>query len=370
MSRSRSHGRARSITPGNVLAGGFVKRLLSRSVSRGRTSKRQKTSSRRGVRSAYAQTSRRGSRKPEVTNDNKFGGVYSHCAIKFGKHKLNKTVKMLTPINETVSIDNRSIIIGKSSVGYEEMYNMTFPDLNNLMYIQKRMIASLVSGTTTALQFPEKLLLQSAYSEYRITNNTGHAVELLLYDVKCKRDTGIGGVALYQADVSGLNIDRLSTGLPSGSDAALQYYSYGVGIRESPGFNQFYHIVKTCKMILAPGEHHIHKQFVYYGGKIASWELNQASNVAWKGYSYGLVFQATGSTVVGATNNKALLGEARLDVVASHKIKARAIAMPRKHIEYYLKAGCTLGTGDDVYATEGGAEIIKAGLELVQEIAQ
>lgn len=368
MARKLKQNVPRRYVAGRVLAGGVAK-LIQRGATAKGYGRKIAAAARFGKAVNSSKRVKVGSYKKDFGADNKFGGIYSTCAIKFGKHKLSKTVKMLTPINETVSIDNRSIIIGKSSVGYEEMYNMTFPDLNNLMYIQKRMIASLVSGTTTALQFPEKLLLQSAYSEYRITNNTGHAVELLLFDVKCKRDTGVGGVALYQADVSGLNIDRLSTGLPSGSDAALQYYSYGVGIRESPGFNQFYHIAKTTKMILAPGEHHIHRQVVWYGGKIACWELNQASNVAWKGYSYGLVFQATGSTVVGASNNKALLGEARLDVVASHKIRARAIAMPRKHIEYYLKAGCTLGTGDDVYATEGGAEIIKAGLELVQEMA-
>lgn len=294
------YGRPRPVTPGHVLAGGFVKRLYDRSVSRGRsTGKKPKVSSSVKSSRSFSRTNRRRSSR-SVTADNKFGGVYSTCGIKFSKHKLNKTVKMLTPMNEIISVDNRSIVIGKSSVGYEQMMNMAFADLNNLMYVQKRMIASIVSGTTTALQFPEKLFLQSAYSEYRITNNTGHAVELVILDIRVKRDGSQLPIDLYGADIGALNIDRLTSGLPSGSDAALQYYSYGLGIRESPGFNQYYHVVKTCKMILAPGEHHIHKQFVKYGGKIASWELNQSTNSYWKGYTYGVVFQATGSTVVGA----------------------------------------------------------------------
>lgn len=366
----RKYGPHRFGSSRRMLAGGVVK-SLQRNLTAKRLGRTLKAAARFGKAVYSAKRVKTGSYKKSFEGaDNKFGGVYSSCGIRFSKHKLAKTVKMLTPINEMISIDNRSIVIGKSSVGYENMFNMAFPDLNNLMYIQKRMIASLVSGTTTALQFPEKLLLQSAYSEYRITNNTGHAVELVLYDVVSKRDGSNHPVSLFDSDIGGLNIDRLSTGLPSGSDAALVYYSYGLGIRESPAFNQYYTVVKTSKMILAPGEHHIHKQFVKYGGKIASWELNQSSNVYWKGYTYGCVFQATGSTVVGSTNDKALLGEGRIDVVASHKTKARALAMPRKHIEYFLKAGCTLGTGDDIYATEGGAEIIKKGLELVDEIAR
>jgi len=363
-----TYGRPRSITPGHVLAGGFVKRLADRSVSRGRKRKRSASASRSRTSKSYSTTKRRKSTKT-VTADNQFGGVYSYAGFKFGKHKLSKTVKMLTPVNEIISIDNRSIVIGKSSVGYEQMMNMTFGDLNNIMYVQKRMIASLVSGTTTSLQFPEKLLLQSAYSEYRITNNCQHACELIIYDICTKRDATENPLSVFQADITGLNIDRLTTGLPSGSDAQLLYYSYGMNIQESPGFNTFYKVTKKAKMILAPGEHHIHKQFAKYGGKIASWELNQVSTGYWKGYTYGCVFQATGSTVVGSENNKPLLGEGRIDIVASHKTKARALALPRKHIEYFLKAGCTLGQGEDIYATEGGAEIIQKGLELVRELA-
>lgn len=198
-------------------------------------------------------------------------------------------------------------------------------ELSTLLTLCHNNLESTVNSTLTNDAIKDsKMFLKYMTQEITYTNQSLKSMYLTIYDVKCIRDTNSDAYVAMQN----------STGHNAGQDGVERYETvtgkvddnYGVvGFRptDASSFGVFYHIYKTTRVHLNPGESHKHITYVKYN-KWFSQSVNQyGSAIYTRGWAVGVMASFYGSLTEGSTNNSVDTGYVDLDRYIVRRYHAR-----------------------------------------------
>lgn len=170
-----------------------------------------------------------------------------------------------------------------------------------------------VAGAITGQSKASRFLIESAYHDFRITNQDLGNVEIHIYDVSTKSDCSLSP---QQAVYDGLNDE---------SDATFGFGTAKVPIGMNPTqsalFNQYYRVKQHSRIILAQGQSHSHTVYVKPMRVFNSEVLSEAS-ISVKGLSMWTMIVVSGLPQNDSTTKTQVsTGNCALDIVTTKTIK-------------------------------------------------
>jgi len=170
-----------------------------------------------------------------------------------------------------------------------------------------------VAGAITGQSKASRFLVESAYHDFRITNQDLGNVEIHIYDVSCKNDATL---APQQALYQGLNDE---------SDGSFGFSNTVVPIglvpTQSALFNQFYRVKQHTRIILAQGQSHSHSCYIK-PMRVMNSELMTDASLSLKGLSMWTMIVVNGLPQNDSTTKTQVsTGNCALDIVATKTIK-------------------------------------------------
>lgn len=337
--RGRSRYRTPSATPKKAR-----KRTVS-SVSRARTRSRSVASSYNDVSKRYGSALS----APSInTTGSTIAGHMSKRVLVQGRKSLGKIGKFLKFVGQpVVYVDHSS---WKSADGSDKCSwgfapTMWRPDMLNMFSVATKLRKSQVAFSTVDPVTDDQaytntqVMLMGGECTYKILNGSVYPVELMLWDVVVKRDCTKTPVECMSNDVTDLTANRYTT---LSSDIALTLSNVGYLPKDSPSFCSYYNIKGFKKIILAPGETHVHN-VVHEWNKLVPSSIittgaNQSTNVEThlRGYTSGLLWKALGYPI-GSTADSSVVNcsPTAIAVDGIKRFKFRPCFLPGKHVEAF-----------------------------------
>lgn len=217
-SRSRTNPRGRLRTP--------VRR---------RTGSRTKT----GVKNEHVKTSRDGPVSSSISKIRVKGG------FKLGKfRKLTAPMFFISNNANSISWTDGFQVATQS----DPLYGTA--DLKSMFAMYATNIPATTTGVATT-----RLYMKSVFTETLITNQTNDVVHMTLYDVMCRRDLTTSSTA--EANYVNPNAAWVQGSIDAGNSGAFQIVASTPF--QTPGFTEYWKIVKITDVDLHSGGHHRHR---------------------------------------------------------------------------------------------------------------
>lgn len=245
-------------------------------------------------------------RKGQVTVD-ATGSSESKCHFgtfpKFPKYFREVNAPQIYAVNNAGA--HLTAVVGKQNI-YQIPY-LTYTDLN-----------AITSTTPNGVYSTSRVLIERIEGEHLIANAASSACIMFLYDVIARRDSAI---ASFDPSTTVL------TGIDDEGGTNTDYNTVGATPQGSDMFNQFYKIVQTTRIVLAPGGIHRHN-FTFdpnrplHGAVVK--ELVANANCAVKDLSIFTMVRFYGQPAHDSTTDTSVsTANCALDVITSYQIRYR-----------------------------------------------
>lgn len=168
-----------------------------------------------------------------------------------------------------------------------------------------------IEAATTGPQKTSRYFIKSGYASLRMTNQDMGNVEIMIYDVVCRRDNDSNP---GEDMVAGLN-DQCN-----GS-----YTAYNMPPGVTPGsvqlFNTYYKIKQKTRIVLGSGQSHCHQVSLTPNKVFDATMLNDGSRCI-KGFTYWILVLVNGMPYNDSTTTTQVsLGQCHLDIVWTKQMK-------------------------------------------------
>jgi len=302
-----------------------------------------------GSRLARRTGKKQGTAEGKVEYDRSFvAGRMSFGKAHFSKmHKMPKFMKYITnPVSITgvggyklnSSLDNQAV----TCIVEFEFGSML--DLGRAINLARQSATLATAGAVIGemTNSPFKTYLQYGEWEYSICNGSVFPCDMILYDIVCKRDTNILADASMALDYAPLNTNRDSS---QTGNQVLGVYDAMFGPEDSPTFRAFWKITKKTRVVLAPGETHLHRKNVRFDKMLpgALGTSGPGNQICYKGYTSGVLIRQCGFPVAQTLGSNVKLAATELLLTQKWKYVGRGIASPVEHVEYYNNNGSFSG---------------------------
>lgn len=171
-------------------------------------------------------------------------GANSLTRCDYGTHKVFVPDSVLKTLQLQAKVLNASTK-NTASTGLQEAYNFSMAEPATLL--------AMITGQT------DQMILHKITAETLLVNSSSTNSCMTIYDIVCRKDCSVA------ANSNALN--AWQTGVDAAATGSNNYRTVGSIPFESVTFNQFYKIVQTTRISLAPGEMHRH-EVVYKPNKV------------------------------------------------------------------------------------------------------
>lgn len=220
---------------------------------------------------------------------------------------------------------------------------MTVPQMTQVLtYVGLTPSAIAGSILNTSRSFWSKCV-----EETRMTNSSNGNLEVQLYLFNTKRDT--------YTDVSTLWRDGLYDEL--GSTLVDYRGNQGVTPFDAKAVGIFYNCYKIIRIMLAPGQSHIHRSTFHFNKTMNNELLSKSNELALKGFTKPLLIVANGLPVTAIAGTSVSSATANLDVIRCSTYEFKFIQDENTNFQYYTQnaisatAGSLYNQGSGVSAT-------------------
>lgn len=229
-------------------------------------------------------------------------GANSLTRCDFGTHKATVPKEVLNTLQLQAKVLNAATT-SAATTGLQEGYNFSLAEPATLL--------AMITGQT------DQMILHKVAAEVLLVNSSSSNSCMTIYDIVCRKDCSTA------SNSNALN--AWQTGVDAAATGSNNYRTVGSIPFESVTFNQFYKVVQTTRISLAPGEMHRH-EVVYKPNKTLYGEYLNNVNYGLAGVTLHSLFVHHGMPAHDSTTTtNCTVDPSNLDIVIKESYDFRML---------------------------------------------
>lgn len=262
------------------------------------------------------------------------GGNETYFKMRFSRHKLNtKQVRMLAPTQTFHQSESDKLFSALNTYSEKEFDMGIGQDLSSLSVGVRNQVLATTGGSATSIPQNIKFLLTTGYMHITVSSSLAYPQIIEFYNVKCKRDCVSTMLSIMTNELGPLNSNKiaLSTTAAIGQNWITPFMI--------PQAMLHWRVIKKTRIILAPGQMHVHKISFNWNKMYNTGMLNntdEGANTCYRGYTGGCYVRALGAPVLdsGATGNSNY-GQTSVAIMVEKRYNVRGLPIEQRHVDYF-----------------------------------